>query len=136
MVGATGGSRVLPTFVIGLREGLEAALIVGIMAAFLTQQGRHDALRHMWLGVVAAVVLCAGIGVALQVAPATCRSASRRASRPSSARLAVAMVTYMVFFMRRHARDMRGDLRRGAPVRRSPTARRVPWCDGVPCGAP
>lgn len=32
----------LPTFVIGLREGLEAALIVGIIAAFLGQQGRRD----------------------------------------------------------------------------------------------
>jgi high-affinity Fe2+/Pb2+ permease len=39
---------VLPTFVIGLREGLEAALIVGIVAAFLGQQGRRDALRQVW----------------------------------------------------------------------------------------
>ena len=42
---------VLPTFVIGLREGVEAALIVGIVAAFLRQQGRRDALRWMWVGV-------------------------------------------------------------------------------------
>ena len=40
----------LPTFVIGLREGVEAALIVGIIAAFLRQEGRRDALRQMWLG--------------------------------------------------------------------------------------
>ena len=40
----------LPTFVIGLREGLEAALIVGIIAGFLGQQGRRDALRLVWLG--------------------------------------------------------------------------------------
>ena len=40
----------LPTFVIGLREGLEAALIVGIIAAFLGQQGRKDALRQVWIG--------------------------------------------------------------------------------------
>jgi high-affinity iron transporter len=40
---------VLPTFVIGLREGLEAALIVGIIAAFLGQQGRKDALRQVWI---------------------------------------------------------------------------------------
>ena len=39
-----------PTFVIGLREGLEAALIVGIIAAFLGQQGRRDALRQVWAG--------------------------------------------------------------------------------------
>ena len=41
----------LPTFVIGLREGVEAALIVGIVAAFLRQEGRRDALRWVWLGV-------------------------------------------------------------------------------------
>src|ERR1700685_413715 len=44
-----GGGRVLPTFVIGLREGLEAALIVGIIAAFLGQQGRRDTLRQGWI---------------------------------------------------------------------------------------
>ena len=37
---------------IGLREGLEAALIVGIIAAFLRQEGRRDALRWVWAGVV------------------------------------------------------------------------------------
>jgi high-affinity iron transporter len=58
---------VLPTFVIGLREGLEAALIVGIVAAFLGQQGRGDALRQVWLGVAAAVGICLLIGVALQL---------------------------------------------------------------------
>ena len=41
----------LPTFVIGLREGLEAALIVGIVAAFLAKMGSRKALRQVWLGV-------------------------------------------------------------------------------------
>jgi FTR1 family protein len=49
---------VLPTFVIGLREGLEAALIVGIIAAFLGQQGRKDALRQIWFGTAVAVLIC------------------------------------------------------------------------------
>jgi len=48
---------VLPTFVIGLREGMEAALIVGIVAVFLGQQGRSDALRQVWIGVAIAVVM-------------------------------------------------------------------------------
>jgi hypothetical protein len=49
------GEIVLETFVIGLREGLEGALIVGIVAAFLRQQGRTDALRLMWAGVAIAI---------------------------------------------------------------------------------
>ena len=47
----------LPTFVIGLREGVEAALIVGIIAAFLIQRGERKAIRSMWLGVAIAIAL-------------------------------------------------------------------------------
>ena len=57
----------LPTFVIGLREGVEAALIVAIIAGFLRQEGRRDALRPMWLGVGAAVAICVAVGVALEL---------------------------------------------------------------------
>jgi high-affinity iron transporter len=57
----------LATYVIGLREGLEAALIVGIVAAFLRQRGQGHALRYVWVGVLIAVLLCSGVGVALQI---------------------------------------------------------------------
>ncbi|HNC14773.1 MAG TPA: FTR1 family protein, partial [Solirubrobacterales bacterium] len=57
----------LPTFVIALREGVEASLIVGIVAAFLVQQGRRDMLRHVLVGVGIAVLICTGIGIGLQL---------------------------------------------------------------------
>ena len=57
----------LPTFVIGLREGVEASLIVGIVAAFLRQQGRRDALRAVWAGVLLALALCIGVAIGLQI---------------------------------------------------------------------
>ena len=77
----------LPTFVIGLREGLEAALIVGIIAAFLRKQGRRDLLRWVLIGVARAVAAVPGRRHrARGLLRRTCRSASRRASRPSSAR--------------------------------------------------
>jgi len=75
---------VLPTFVIGLREGVEASLIVGIVAAFLKQQDRRDALRWMWVGVVAAVLLCTAVAVALQVVDRQLPSVSKRSWRRSS----------------------------------------------------
>ncbi|MDQ1367867.1 MAG: high-affinity iron transporter, partial [Acidimicrobiaceae bacterium] len=57
----------LPTFVIGLREGVEASLIVGIIAAFLRQRGAIRQLRWVWVGVAAAVALCTMTAVALEV---------------------------------------------------------------------
>jgi high-affinity iron transporter len=101
---------VLPTFVIGLREGLEAALIVGIIAAFLGQQGRRDALRQVWIGTAAAVLICLGIAIALQAISSDLPERQQEALETVVGALAVGMVTYMVIFMRRHARDLKGDL--------------------------
>jgi high-affinity iron transporter len=101
---------VLPTFVIGLREGLEAALIVGIVAAFLNQQGRRDALRWMWLGVVGAVALCAAAAVALHLAEENLPQRQQEQVETVIALAAVGMITWMVVWMRRHSADLRGDL--------------------------
>ena len=57
----------LATFVIGLREGLEAALIVGIVAGFLAKRGERAALRPMWAGVALAVAICVVVAVVLAV---------------------------------------------------------------------
>lgn len=100
----------LPTFVIGLREGLEAALIVGIVAAFLRQRGRRDALRWVWLGVSAAVAICVATGVVLTVISANLPQRQQEGLETVVGAVAVAMVTYMVVWMRRHARDLKGQL--------------------------
>lgn len=100
----------LPTFVIGLREGLEAALIVGIIAAFLARQGRRDALRQVWWGVAAAVLLCLGIAVALQRLEESLPQRQQEMLETVIGLLAVAMVTAMILWMRRHARSLKGDL--------------------------
>jgi high-affinity iron transporter len=101
---------VLPTFVIGLREGLEAALIVGIVAAFLAKQGRRDALRQVWLGVGAAVVLCVGVAIALRVVSAELPQREQEGLETVVSALAIAMVTVMIFWMRKHARGMKKEL--------------------------
>lgn len=100
----------LPTFVIGLREGLEAALIVGIIAAFLGQQGRKDALRQAWIGTAAAVAICVGIAVALQVISSDLPQRQQEGLETVVGVLAVCMVTYMILFMRRHSRGLKRDL--------------------------
>src|SRR5580704_19058696 len=104
----------LPTFVIGLREGMEAALIVGIVAAFLGQQGRGDALRQVWIGVTIAVAICVAIGVALQIISEDLPQQQQEGLETVVGAIAVVMVTYMVLWMRRHSRNLKGDLEAAA----------------------
>src|ERR1700722_16458356 len=100
----------LPTFVIGLREGLEAALIVGIIAAFLKKQGRPDLLRWLFAGVAAAVLLCVAVGVGLDVVSRDLPQRRQEGLETVVGVLAVGMVTYMVIWMRRHSRELKGQL--------------------------
>jgi high-affinity iron transporter len=104
---------VLPTFVIGLREGVEAALIIGIIAAFLSSQGRRDALRYVWLGVGLAVVLCLAVGIALQVASSELPQRQQEKLETVVALVAVGMVTYMIVWMRQHSRQLKGSIETG-----------------------
>jgi high-affinity iron transporter len=100
----------LPTFVIGLREGLEAALIVGIIAAFLRKQGRKDLLRWVYLGVGSAIVLCLAVGIALDVLSKDLPQRQQEGLETVIGVFAVCMVTYMVVWMKRHSRELKGQL--------------------------
>ncbi len=105
----------LPTFVIGLREGVEAALIVGIIAAFLAKDPRgRGAMRWMWIGVGAAVGLCVAAGVALELVNRELPHREQEGLESIIAALAVGAVTFMIVWMRKHARSMAKDLRANA----------------------
>jgi high-affinity iron transporter len=105
---------VLATFIVGLREGLEASLVVGIVASFLVARGRRDALRSVWFGVGIAVAICLTVGVVLEIVTADLPQAAQEGLETVIGLLAVAMVTYMVVWMRSHARDMRAELESSA----------------------
>jgi high-affinity iron transporter len=100
----------IPTFVITLREGVEASLIVGIIAAFLVKEGRQDALRQMWIGVGIAIVLCAAVGVGLDLVGEQLPQRQQEGLETIIGVIAVAAVTYMIVWMRRHARSIKGTL--------------------------
>ena len=100
----------LPTFVIGLREGLEAALIVGIIAAFLRKQGRGDLLRQVAIGVGSAIAICVAGGVALQIYSQNLPQKQQEALETIIGVLAVGMVTYMVIWMKEHSRGLKAEL--------------------------
>src|SRR4051812_12847941 len=104
----------LPTFVIGLREGVEASLIVGIIAAFLRQEQRTDALRYVWVGVGVAVVLCLGVGITLQIVDQELPQRQQEGLETVIGLAAVGMVTFMIVWMRRHARGLRKELESSA----------------------
>jgi high-affinity iron transporter len=99
---------VIATLVIGLREGLEAALIVSIIAAFLRRNGRS--LMAMWIGVVLAVVLSIAVGVVLAIVEQSLPQAGQEGMEAIIGAVAIFFVTGMVFWMNTHARAMKRDL--------------------------
>lgn len=101
----------IPTLVITLREGLEASLIVGIVAAFLVKEGRADALRTMWIGIGGAVALCVAVAVGLRYAGEQLPQRQQEGLETVVGLIAVAMITYMIVWMRRNVRGLSTALR-------------------------
>ncbi len=98
------------TFFITLREGLEAALIVGIICAYLIKVGRRDLLGPVLLGVAIAVALCVATGVAVVATIGRLPLPVQATLEGIGAVTAVVVVTWMLFWMRRQGRAMKGEL--------------------------
>jgi high-affinity iron transporter len=104
---------VTAAFFLLLREGLEAALIVGIIGAYLVKIGRRDGLRPVMLGVVAALVLSAVIGLIVTLTVGRLPTAVQETLEGVAGLFAVAVLTWMLFWMRRQGRAMKGELEHG-----------------------
>jgi high-affinity iron transporter len=101
---------VFSNYLIGLREGLEASLVVCILIAYLVKTGRRDALKPIWAGIGVAVALALGFGCALEFGSQELTFQAQEALGGSLSLLAVVLVTWMVFWMRRTARHLRAEL--------------------------
>ncbi len=105
----------LPNLLIGLREGLEAGLVVSILLAAVrrgaTGGGRAGSTGPIWLGVVAAIVLALSFGAVLTFYRSVLPTTGQEALGGALSVLAVVLVTGMIFWMRRTARSLAGELR-------------------------
>lgn len=97
-------------YLIGLREGLEASLVVCILIAYLVKTDRRDALKPIWIGIGVAVGISLGFGFALEFGSQELTFKAQEALGGSLSILAVVLVTWMVFWMRRTARHLKAEL--------------------------
>jgi high-affinity iron transporter len=99
------------SFVIVLREGFEAALMVGLILGVLNKTGQREHVRSVWIGAAAALVSSVVIGAILFAAVGELSGQAEKLYEGTAMLLAASVVTWMVFWMRKQARTLGGHLR-------------------------
>ncbi len=100
----------IASFLITFRETLEAVLIIAILIAYLARINRKDLHRYVWAGAIAATVFSVVIGLVVATIYGSFTGVSEKLFEGTASILATGVLTYMVFWMAKNARRIRGEI--------------------------
>ena len=100
----------LASFLLSLREGLEAALIIGIVLGVLFKLQRTDLNIQVWQGVGAAVILSIAIAITLNLLDLEFEGRGEEIFEGTAMLLAACVITYMIIWMKRHGRYLQNEI--------------------------
>ncbi|MDD5614820.1 MAG: FTR1 family protein [Candidatus Methanoperedens sp.] len=103
-------ANILPSFIITFREALEAALIIGIIAAYIAKLGRKDLNSYLAAGIIAAVIASAGVALVFKTIYGGLEGTAEQLFEGAAALTAAAVLTYMIFWMAGSSKKIKGEL--------------------------
>jgi high-affinity iron transporter len=113
----------LPTYLLSLREGLEMALIIGIVLGALTKIRRNDLSPSVWLGTLSAAAASILTAVLLTIFGLSLEGQAEPIFEGTTMLIAAGILTWMIFWMRKQARFLKGELEEGVNKAASSTGK-------------
>jgi high-affinity iron transporter len=114
----------LASFLLSLREGLEAALIIGIVLGVLRKLHRHELTSTVWAGVISAILVSIAVGVGLFAIGVELEGQAEQVFEGLTLFLAAGVLTWMIFWMNSQSRNIKSELEAGVTIAVSSTDRR------------